>query len=226
VTHNARAGEAGFTLIELLVALTLVGFLATLILGGLRLAVQAWAKTDDRVADAGDLWAVQNVLRQAIAAAYPRVTPTQASERAVAFEGEAETVVLIAPLPQAIAAGVPAWMRFNLVSDGSARALVMRWRLELPAAADGAPLPENQVRLLDRVRALHFEYFGAPDSGGAPMWQSVWLRRSRLPDLVRVRLEWDRLTSVQWPDLLIEVKAAMSSGCLSESPDLSCRRTP
>ena len=28
------------------------------------------------------------------------------------------------------------------------------------------------------------------------------------------------------PDLLIEVKAAMSSGCLSESPDLSCRRTP
>ena len=66
MNRASRAGEAGFTLIELLVALVLVAFLTTLVFGGLRLAVRAWAKTHEGVAEAADLWAVENVLRQAI----------------------------------------------------------------------------------------------------------------------------------------------------------------
>ena len=103
---SRRDAGAGFTLVELLIALTLVGLLATLVFGGVRLAARAWGRTDDRAAEAADRWAVANVLRDAIAGAYPAFASSDPRDRTIAFDGEAGSLTLLAPLPQAIAAGV------------------------------------------------------------------------------------------------------------------------
>jgi hypothetical protein len=43
----------------------------------------------------------------------------------------------------------------------------MAWRVDLPAAESGRMLSEDRVKLLDRVRAIHFDYLG-PVQGKRP----------------------------------------------------------
>ena len=141
---------AGFTLIELLVALALVGLLTTLVFGGLGLAVRAWTRTHDDVAGATDLWAVESLLGRTITRADPAFARPGADDRVIAFDGEAETLALLAPLPQAIAPGITARMRFFLLPDGDSQSLFMAWRLELPAAESGKAGSSRSSRMRTR----------------------------------------------------------------------------
>jgi general secretion pathway protein J len=223
---RSRAGEAGFTLIELLIALTLTALLATLIFGTLRVAAQAWSKSDDRASDAAELWAVEHVLRDALDAAYPAYASADPNDRTIAFDGGAASLALVAPLPQAIGAGILARLRFFLAGEGRSRILVIGWRLDLPAADPGTSLPENRLMLLDHVRSLRFAYFGAGPGGGVPAWQEGWSGRDRLPDLVRVRIERDGASFPDWPAMTAEPRTAMNSACQYDPATLDCRRVP
>ena len=219
-----RAGEAGFTLIELLIALTLTALLTTLIFGTLRLAAQAWSTTDSRARDAADLWAVEDVLRDALAAAYPAYASTDPDTGTIVFDGGADRLDLVAPLPEAIGAGILAQQRFFLAGENGSRTLFMAWRLDLPAAEPGAALPEHRLDLLDHVRALDFAYFGAEAGDGVPVWQRRWASRDRLPDLVRVRILRDDPSHPDWPVLVAAPRTAMNSACLYDPATLGCRR--
>jgi general secretion pathway protein J len=222
---SRRAGASGFTLVELLIALTLIGLLTTLIFAGLRLAAQAWSRVDERAGSAADLWAVADVLRQAISAADPAYASADPTDRSIAFDGEADTLRLLAPLPQAIGAGVQAQLRFSVAAAADRPpALVMDWRLDLPAASGDGPLPANRLTLLDRVRAIRFAYFGPGPSGGAPGWQEQWIGRDRLPGLVRIEIERDRPGLPDWPPFTAAPMAAASNACRYDPVTLGCSR--
>ena len=221
---HRRDGPAGFTLLELLIALTLVGLLATLVFGGVRLAARAWGRTDDRAAEAADRWAVVNVLRDAITGAYPAFASPDPRDRTIAFDGEAASLVLLAPLPQAIAAGVTAEMRFYLAGEGAAKTLVLGWRLDLPSAETGGTLRENRVALLDRVRRIGFAYFGADEPGEAPVWHQSWSGRTVLPQLVRIDVERSDPALPAWPTLVAAPRATINTGCIFDPLTAGCRR--
>jgi general secretion pathway protein J len=221
---SRHVGEAGFTLIELLIALTLVGFMTALVFGGIRVAARAWGRTEDRATDTADQWAIANVLRNAITAAYPAFTSADLSDQSIAFDGEADALALLAPLPQAIGAGVPAEMRFYLAGTGPSKTLVLGWRLDLPSAETGGPLPENRVALLDRVRGIRFAYFGASAPDEAPAWQQSWADRSVLPQLVRVQITRSDRSLPAWPDLFATPKATANAGCIFDPLTDGCRR--
>jgi general secretion pathway protein J len=221
--HNRD--DAGFTLLELLIALTLVGLLSTLVFGGVRLASRAWEKSDTRAEDAADQWSVEHVLRHAITAAYPGFASRDRHDPTLAFNGEARSLALLAPLPWALAAGVIARMRFYLTGDKPAQRLVLAWRLDLPAADAETDLPEQEVVLLDRVRALGFAYFGALEPGQAPVWQHRWAEQSTLPQLVRVHLERSDPALPVWPDLIAAPQVTVNSACRFDPLTAECRRT-
>lgn len=221
---SRRDAGAGFTLVELLIALTLVGLLATLVFGGVRLAARAWGRTDDRAAEAADRWAVANVLRDAIAGAYPAFASSDPRDRTIAFDGEAGSLTLLAPLPQAIAAGVTAEMRFYLAGEGPSKTLVLGWRLDLPSADSGGALPENRVVLLDRVRRIDFAYFGGDRPDAAPAWYESWPERTALPQLVRIDLERSDPALPAWPALIAAPRATINTNCIFDSLTAGCRR--
>jgi hypothetical protein len=127
--------------------------------------------------------------------------------------------------PEAIAAGVHAQVRFFIAPEGQSRALVMIWRLDLPASeANDAVLPENRVVLLDHVRSVRFDYFEASDENRGAEWQESWSGRTRLPLLVRVQVERDDPALPPWPDLLSAPKATATPACVYDAVAASCRR--
>lgn len=219
-------GEDGFTLMELMVALALVGLLTVLVFGGLRISLRAWTRTHDDIAQATDLWAVESLLSRTIAMADPGFATSNADDRVLAFDGEDQTLALLSPLPQAIAPGLIARMRFFVGQDGDSdsQALFMAWRLDLPAAESGKELSEDKVKLLDRVAAIHFEYFGPPEGGGPASWQPRWSARTTLPELVRIRVERDNPALPAWPELLTRPQAGLTTDCLYDPVTGDCRR--
>jgi general secretion pathway protein J len=224
VSPRHDAGAAGFTLIELLIALTLVGLLATLAFGGIRLAARAWERADTRSADAADRWTVENVLRDAITAAYPAFRSADLYDRSIAFDGEPNSLAVLAPLPQAIAAGVLAQMRFYLAGDGPSKTLMLGWRLDLPSADPEGVLPESRVVLLDRVHRIGFAYFGADEADETALWQERWSDRTALPLLVRFHLERSDPALPAWPDLIAEPRGMINTACIFDPLTAQCRR--
>jgi general secretion pathway protein J len=222
-----RAGVAtrGFTLLEVLVAVTLLGVLSVALFGAVRVGAQGWRHAEQRSAATADEAAVQDMLRRMIGSAKPVFASTDPTNAAVAFDGGPRALALIGLLPDAFAPGLQGQQRLFLAQFGGTRALMLAWRLDLPAA-DGAALPETLVPLVDHVRAVRFAYYGPPANGSAPEWTDSWADRTTLPALVRVHLERDAGAPDSWPDLLVSPVATISNECRYTGVDAGCHRTP
>ena len=61
----------GFTLLELLIALTIVGALLVIAFGGMRVALAAWRKGEDRAEAHQHVRSIALVLARSISATYP-----------------------------------------------------------------------------------------------------------------------------------------------------------
>jgi general secretion pathway protein J len=210
--------EAGFTLIELLIGVMLLAMLATLIASGTRLAGRAWNSAERQSTEIDDMDAVQGLLRRTIARARPSFAGTDPADMRVAFSGEPETLSLVSAQPGTQDNGP--WMRerFFVGRSGGTRALFMSWQ-----SAGSAPAAE--AKLLDRVAAVRFAYFGPPRPGEASAWLEQWTDRDRLPELVRVAVERDAGNLMAWPELVVATRITGNAGCVYDAENSTCRRT-
>ena len=184
--RSARPAR-GFTLVELIIALAIVGALIAIAFGGLRVAVGAWQRGDERAEAQQHLRSLTLTLARAVGASYPYTAPRQEGETPVIlFTGQAdrlEFVTQASPFP------TPAPVAFTAVvielaasqPPGERSKLVIRQRV-LPNRdpfKDAPPLLEDET-----IGALELSYLG--ESG----WQSEWNveTETTLPRAVRIAL--------------------------------------
>lgn len=222
---HRRGSEAGFTLVEVLVSLVLLAFLTTIVFQGLRFSTRAWTSAVRKSDAAASSDAARTVLRQAITMAYPDFASDNIADRTIAFEGTSTVLTLVTPLPAAIDAGVLADEQFLVVPARDGNALVMRWQLHLPASDAAAPLPIEQVTLLDQAAPVRFSYFGPPAPRQPSAWLDRWTGRASLPELVRVQFGPSASGAPRWPDLVVEPKATANTPCVYDPGEITCRRT-
>ncbi len=98
------AGQ-GFTLIELLIALTLLGLVLSLLLGGFRFGISAWESGGHRMARSNQISAVQDLLRSEISQARMLLIGSSRSKANRTFKGSLRELVFTAPLPAHMGAG-------------------------------------------------------------------------------------------------------------------------
>ena len=218
-----KRGEAGFTLLEVLVGLALLGMLTGLAYGTVKFAAVSWRRASAQREDQADRMAVSSLLQRSISQSYPAFVTRDSSDRRVAFEGLPRSMAMIAPLPAAIEEGVMARERFYVAAEGVSNALMFAWTLDLPASGGGELRP-RVMRLAGLIRTVKIEYFGPPDATHSPIWQDSWLERSRLPDLVRVRVWRINTVGRAWIDLAVHPATTTPVDCVYDPVDMNCRR--
>lgn len=215
-------GGAGFTLVELLIAIALIGMLTVLAYGDVQFGNLSWHHANlVRNADA-ELVAIRQVLGRSIANAYPAYASGDLADTKIAFDGAAETLDLVAPLPEAFGPGLMAAERFA-VDRRSKPALVMSWRLNLPAATGGA-LPVRTVPLAQSVATIRFAYFGRQKQDQTAAWYDKWSGMRWLPELIRVRVWREGVPDRAWLDFAVEPKLTTNVACAYDQIGPECRR--
>jgi general secretion pathway protein J len=176
------ARQRGFTLVELLIALAIVGALLAIAFGGLRVALAAWQKGEDRAEAHQHARGVALIVARAIGAAYPyRGTRSEAPESVLLFKGTSTRLEFVTQAPP-VPLGAPiAFTALAIeVETGDEPGLTLRER----ALPNWSPFTEAKVVLRDpELASVDFKYL---DDSGA--WRETWDAEAErgLPVAVRV----------------------------------------
>lgn len=186
---GSRLGNRrGFTLLELLLALSIVAMLVTIAFGGLRVAVAAWSRGEDRAEVHQHARGLAVVLTRALGATYPyRASTGLAPDPVILFRGAADRVEFVTQAPPFPAAIPVAFTAAVIgVEEGDEAALVVQQRV-LP---NRDPFTQARTVLRDPgVRAAAFRYL---DEDGE--WRETWdaEQEQALPRAVQVTLSAQR----------------------------------
>lgn len=170
-----RSAERGMTLAELLVALTLLGMLSVLMIGGLRFGARAWERTGDASEQTNAVVRTHAFLRARLGEGV----------RADSVTGDAGSLTFTSLWMGALGAG--GYYRFELSRRGGS--LVLAWR---PAPHEDAPASEppealsGERVLLEGVADLKIAYFGQPPGYPESEWVDRWEDGWITPRLVRI----------------------------------------
>lgn len=197
MTTTRRNRQAGFTLLEVLVAMALLGFLSTMLLGGVQLATRIMDSSRRHSDAAATLPAAYDYLRTQIAQSLPILRETlPPGQRSVEFDGDAESlrIVTLAPshLPPA-ALGDSAYQSLLLQRDTAhnKNSVVIAWQ---PYWQSTGNIDHSRMRrsvLFEDIAVMEISYFGTPDGRQAASWYREWKNHANLPLLVRIRLSRD-----------------------------------
>jgi general secretion pathway protein J len=204
-----RRGAAGFTLIELLVTLALMGLISVLLFDGIRLGARVWDASSDRLSAVEEVSAVQNILRQLLEeAVLVRQRVADRTQRTFSFQGTADSVRFVAPLP--IHRGVGGLYVLALTPSDRGAGLMLGWRAhrpDVPFADDAEELADSSP-LLSGIAGVRFAYYGSMGDEARPSWHEEWDGSANLPELIRIDVTFSRGDPRVWPELVVAVKGA------------------
>ena len=190
----------GFTLVELIIALAIVGALLVVAFGGLRVAVSAWRRGDERTEQQQHVRGLTVSLGRAIGAAYAYNGVRRQGETPVLLfsgdEGRIEFVTQTSPFPTPIPAAFTAVV--IELRAGERPGLVVRQRVLPNYEPFTAAMPVLED---ESVTTLSFSYLG---TGG---WQGAWdpSTEGGLPRAVRLTVNTTQAAGRDVPALTVSV---------------------
>lgn len=194
-----RPRQSGFTLIELMVSLTLLGLVVAVLAGAVRTGLFGAGIIDERSQAIGDVRLAHGLIRRQVESARPVIWTVDRAPR-VAFAGRGDAIdflTVIAPQP-----GLGGPYAARLTRDGNALVLLLRLSSGEAQAFDFSRDVERTV-LLEGVAAVRFAYFGAATRDANAKWQASWVGHDRLPQAVKVQIDFIGDRRAQWPELTV-----------------------
>ena len=211
--------DAGFTLVELLVTLALMSLLSVIVLGSLRFGIRAWqreavhADSIDRVRHAATM------LRSLIEDAYPYYAAGSDARGRIEFQGTSESLNFLAPAPLALGGIGRSRFRVFLERHDSQQDLMLSSEPELASGTSA----RATARLVDNVKAVTISYFSGTASAKEVAWQREWTLPSRLPQLVRVDVQFHEGDARAWPEFMVTPRIDVDVGCIYDALTKRCR---
>lgn len=206
----AHTHDAGFTLLEILLALVLLAFVMLGVWGALRGAARVGHAADAVLARSEAVAMAQRFLRRYVGAAQPQPFAPSADAPAQMFNGQADSMTYVAPLPSQSGHAGLYLQTIRLQKDGGGMAL---WLAYQPytgdANAGGEPITH---RVLADLRGGSFQYLAAGAFGQPAAWRDDWSTTNGMPLAVRIRLEPAWRTRVAFPEMVIPLHAGEGFG--------------
>ena len=192
--------DRGFTLVELIIALALVGALLVTAFGGLRMAVGAWQRGDERAEAQQHARGLTVALGRAISGTHAYSAARRQGETpALLFDGKASRIEFVTQVPP-FPAAVPAAFTAVVIElrEGERPGLVVRQRI-LP---NQDPF-ERAVPVLEdaTISGVKLSYLGLQG------WQETWDPETDngLPQAVRIAVETAQSGARPLPPLTVAV---------------------
>ena len=205
---NKKPGRAaGFTLVELLLAITLMSILLGLTYSGLRAATKSSARGEVILAAGGELRAAHQFVRRQLNQMLPLpfAVTDDVQELRIVFEGSANRIQYVAPMPGYLGAGGPQVQRLELARDNDGGVLQFSHAL-LQGFEQDRLYDRDPVILLEEVDSAGFEFLGRDEEGELTGWTSTWDQMDRLPVAVRLNIKFSWDLNLGWPDLVAGVR--------------------
>jgi len=203
-----RSGHtAGFTLVELLLAITLMSILLGLTYTGLRAATRAAERGEKILASGGEIRAAHQFLHRRLNQMLPLPFYVEDGRQEVryVFEGDANHIQFVAPMPGYLGSGGPQVQLVEIAHDNEGN--VVQFSNALLQGFEQQRLYDRPpVILLQNVDSAGFEFLGRDQDGELTGWVSSWDQPDILPVAVRLNLEFSEESALRWPDLIAGVR--------------------
>lgn len=221
--------QQGFTLIEVLIAMTLLSIMVVLLFGSLKICAESWDRGESKMNQVNEIGVVYSFFQRQLTTAIPIWDDfSVADEKTFSFYGDEHSMQFVGEFPASASRGGLQRFSIDLDDEKSGRQIVdtqinVTVKPFLPVLDDKG-LAKEQVTLIKHVKALAFSYFGIDDTSELS-WQSTWLERDSLPQMVKIHIE--REDGMYWPDMVVDMKLVGltdTNGLLSE--DVANEETP
>ncbi|MDX1606525.1 MAG: prepilin-type N-terminal cleavage/methylation domain-containing protein [Candidatus Competibacterales bacterium] len=193
--------QCGFTLLELLIAMSLLGLLVGVLYGGLDTGIRSWERGLSQSARVNEMRLVSGFLRTQLRQSRTVYLNDPDRGRVVFFDGTEDSLGWVAPMLGYLGRGGLYDVRLDRIEQGDEAMLRLRWRpYRLDADLDDVldPEAEEETVLLEQVSEFVVRYYGSPEPGQDPSWQSHWDNPAQRPALVSIALV---VAGRQWPTL-------------------------
>ena len=121
------------------------------------------------------------------------------------FQGDAEHVVFVAPMPGYLGKGGPYVQQVSIARGAHGNQLEFRHALlngyrdeHAKKVDEGEP-----VVLIGGIRSAEFAYRGLSDTGQVTDWEDSWDRYGAAPMMVRIKIEFEPSEHQAWPELVV-----------------------
>ena len=207
----------GFTLLEVLMAVILLAVLLGGAYGGLRASANAMRAGEAAIDRTDRLRTAPEFLRRQFSQIAPLAYGHDDKEGLnIVFEGDAQFMRFVAPMPGYLSRGGPYVQTLELVrgKDGLQLQFTDTMLNGYDAEKTGGAEVEPVV-LFDHIAAGRFSYRGLDDQGQLADWSSDWASTEITPLMLRVELSMQPGIQIPWPTL--DVPLVLNSGAMRQS---------
>lgn len=217
--------QAGFTLLEVLIGMSILSIMMLLLFASLRICVQNWNAGEKKIAQVSQAAIIQGFLQSKLHATVP-LNGSFLEEPQFSFQGSEDELQFVAAMPASAARLGLQRFKLSLVSakrgeQGQYLQVEMQPFFPLGDSGDWDVEP---VVILRKIKSMQFAYFGADGvySDNEPSWQSDWLEKTNLPELVSINIEL--LNDEIWPQLVVALKVDVAfEGAGSPDPSFGIK---
>jgi general secretion pathway protein J len=207
--------DAGYTLFELMATLLILGSVFMLLIGGISMTRRVWERADDSSNRIDGVVTAENLLRRRLEHAFPQ-TKFDAVKPYADFKGTVDGIDFLSSPGDDEA--LPGLHRYQLIVSPQGDLVLM----SASDLANPNVLKRQQV-LLHKVESASMEYYGPSDSGGEAGWQDHWSARDSLPQLIRIRVQFQPGDPRIWPELIVHPATTQDTLCVLDPNSGRCR---
>jgi general secretion pathway protein J len=186
-----------------------------------RFGLHAWQKGSVSTERFEHSMISQDLLRRMIGNLYPMLTPGDAIQPLIDFDGGKEAINFLGHAATVANGGGRFRFKVFVERQHDEVDLVMSSTPEL-ADTSGSSITTRTL-LLSGIERAEFAYFGDSATGQRSQWNDSWTKRSDIPSLVRIRVASRPGDAQLWPDLLIAPRILADVGCVYDPITMRCR---
>lgn len=194
--------QAGFTLLEIIVVMTMLSLIMVMIYGGIQSSRKISAKGLKRINASNEIRVVSELIRRQVSRILPMAFK-QVDDEFVIFEGDANHIMYVSPMPGYLGNGGPHVQLIEIVNGKGGKILQFsHWLMSDSLEEDAFDNSDQEpVVLLENIQDAEFSFVKLDEEGELGDWENQWDEPETTPLMVKLDVDMGDRALMQWPEM-------------------------